>query len=88
MKTAVESIIEKLQQRIDNQKPYIEKYNIKDCRLYLYKILDECMEALELEKEQIMDAHCAGQDIKDTAGVSDAEQYYSETYKKPEHDGK
>jgi hypothetical protein len=53
--TAVESIIEKLQKRIDSQAPYIEKYGIPDCRLYLYKILEECMQALEMEKQQSQD---------------------------------
>ena len=76
--TAIECIIEKIQKRIDRQSPYIEKYNTPDCRLYLYKILEECMEALEMEKEQIIDAfeegYCNGY-------ANDAEDYYNETYK-------
>jgi hypothetical protein len=34
------------------------------------------------EKEQIIDAHCNGQDIEDTAGVSDAIDYFKKKYKK------
>jgi hypothetical protein len=35
----------------------------------------------ELEKRQIIDAHCDGQSIEDTSGVSNAEDYYNETFK-------
>ena len=89
MKTAVESIIEKIQKRIDRQLPYIEKYNTPDCRLYLYKILEECMEALEMEKEQIINAHLTGLIYPlEMEATKQATEYYSETYKKPEPDGK
>jgi hypothetical protein len=37
-------------------------------------------EAQAMEKEQIIDAHCDGQDITDTAGVTDALIYYSQTH--------
>ena len=89
--TAIECIIEKIQKRIDRQSSYIEKYNTPDCRLYLYKILEECMEALEMEKEQIIRSHIHGQEtekdywcIGDKMGVRpriDSEKYYNETYK-------
>jgi hypothetical protein len=84
-KTAIECIIEKIQKRIDRQSPYIEKYNTPDCRLYLYKILEECMEALEIEKEQIINAH--GIKEKKSSGISNyiykytGEEYYNETFK-------
>lgn len=32
-------------------------------------------------KKQIISAHCDGQSIEDTCGVSDAEAYYSENFK-------
>lgn len=38
-------------------------------------------QAKEIEKQQIVDAHCDGQSIEDTSGVSDAEDYYNETFK-------
>lgn len=76
--TAIECIIEKIQKRIDRQSPYIEKYNTPDCRLYLYKILEECMEALEMEKEQIVIAY---QSDRYPCSDQDAEDYYNETYK-------
>jgi hypothetical protein len=82
--TAIECIIEKIQKRIDRQSPYIEKYNTPDCRLYLYKILEECMEALEMEKEQIIDAFWNGDNTDCTSEQNSkqfAEQYYNETYK-------
>jgi hypothetical protein len=47
--------------------------------LYTKKEIIE--QAKEMEKQQIIDAHCDGQSIEDTSGVSDAEQYYNETFK-------
>jgi hypothetical protein len=46
--------------------------------------MDEpCIEqAKELHKQQIIDAHCDGQSIEDTSGVSDAKDYYNETFNK------
>jgi hypothetical protein len=38
--------------------------------------------AKELHKQQIIDAHCDGQSIEDTSGVSDAKDYYNETFNK------
>lgn len=35
---------------------------------------------IEKEKQQIIDAHCAGQEIEYTAIVTDAKQYYNEIY--------
>jgi hypothetical protein len=37
-------------------------------------------ELLPMEREQIIDAHCDGQDITDTAGVPDAQNYFTQTY--------
>ena len=48
-------------------------------KLTWHSILEQ---AKEMEKQQIIDAHCDGQSIKDTCGVTDAEQYYKETYDK------
>ena len=78
--TAIQCIIEKIQKRIDRQSPYIEKYNTPDCRLYLYKILEECMEALEMEKEQIINAYHAG--IEDVIPYN----YYDNTFKSESHE--
>ena len=45
-----------------------------------HNVLGIFKQAKELENQQIIDAHCDGQSIKDTSGFSDAEQYYTETY--------
>lgn len=39
-------------------------------------------EYLPMEEKQIIDAHCAGQDIVDTAGHSDGKSYFDETFNK------
>ena len=38
-------------------------------------------QAKELFKQQIIDAHCDGQSIEDTSGVSDAKQYFNDKFK-------
>lgn len=69
MKTVLQELIEKL------QNGFLEnKYNNSSDIIY------ECNESLEKEKQQIIDAHCAGQDIEDTAGVTDALEYIKNTY--------
>lgn len=66
MKTAIQELIEQLELTI----PEIINENAIDKTYWIEK-----------EKEQIIDAHCAGQDIEDTSGVSDALEYIEKTFK-------
>ena len=55
--------------------------------LSFYEAIDKAEELLEVEKEQIMDAHIEGQRVFDTHQhtqwtTDQAELYYNETYKK------
>jgi hypothetical protein len=43
-------------------------------------------QALEMERQQIIDANCNGQENNDPAGVTDAEQYYTQTFTEPKND--
>ncbi len=69
-KTAVEWIVNEIQTKYD--KSFVEFYGA------------EIEQAKEMEKEQIVEAHLDGQSIdeKQRYGVSDAKQYYNETFKK------
>jgi hypothetical protein len=67
MKTAVEWLIDKHFGGIENCTPDFRKH---------------IEEALEMEKQQIIEAHAVGR-IKECSGINtDGEQYYNETYKK------
>ncbi len=67
MKTAIQELIE-----------YIEEFQPKNKQTT--GIWSKAKSLLETEKQQIIDAHCAGQAIEDTAGVTDALEYISETF--------
>lgn len=52
---------------------------IKNCTSYFTKHIEQ---ALEMEKQQIIEAHAVGR-IKECSGINtDGEQYYNETFKK------
>jgi len=72
--TAVEFIIDLIQKRIDrNFERCVQGLPDDHCRLYLYKLLEECNEAKEMEKNQIMDAN---EDLSTANGL----QYYNQTF--------
>ena len=76
MKTAVDILINKIQDRIINiDNSCIKKNNDAACTLYLFKILEECNEAKEIEKQQIIDAH--GDKLKKSSGVTNYEYWFS-----------
>lgn len=67
MKTAVEWLIDKHFGGIENCTPDFRKH---------------IEQALEMEKQQIIEAHAVGR-IKECSAINtDGEQYYNETYKK------
>jgi hypothetical protein len=72
--TAVEFIIDLIQKRIDrNFERCVQGLPDDHCRGYLYKLLEECNEAKEMEKNQIMDAN---EDLSTANGL----QYYNQTF--------
>jgi hypothetical protein len=64
--TAVEWLLQK-----------IEEKNGTEFSSYYTEFIEQ---AKAMEKEQIIDAHCDGQDITDTAGVTDALIYYRHSW--------
>jgi len=71
--TAIQELIDEMESLLEQ--PYVNPQNaLNDC-------IHLAWAKLEKEKEQIIDAHCDGQDIKDTAGVPDDENYYNQTYR-------
>jgi hypothetical protein len=79
-KTAVEWLKNKIIEdvRLDD---LISGYYSKD--QYKLFLLDKLDYALELEKQQIIDAHLAGQNSAEEVDGETEIQYYSQTYKKP-----
>jgi hypothetical protein len=72
--TAVEFIIDLIQKRIDrNFERCVQGLPDDHCRGYLYKLLEECNEAKEMEKNQIMDAN---EDLSTANGL----EYYNQTF--------
>jgi hypothetical protein len=67
-----------LQEAEDNN---IFEVGTQNFKRYIEMFLEQ---AIEMEKEQIVEAHLDGQSIdeKQRYGVSDAKQYYNETFKK------
>ena len=73
--TAVDFIIDLIQKRIDrNFERCVQGLPDDHCRGYLYKLLEECNEAKEMEKNQIMDAN---EDLSTANGL----QYYNQTFR-------
>jgi hypothetical protein len=63
--TAVEWLVKELTPSITLQQKYIDELEKK---------------AKEMEKEQIIDAYLSGDLMEGRANLSDAQQYYNETY--------
>jgi len=64
-----------MQQLIDFLEPELKMHDFLQLPAY-----EKAKSLLETEKKQIIDAHCAGQAIEDTAGVTDALEYINETF--------
>lgn len=47
---------------------------------WLWERIYKGVDYKQMEREQIINAHCDGQSITDTAGVTDAVEYYTQTY--------
>jgi len=73
--TAVEWLIEKL---TDEPEHYLF---LCDKPEYMYGLTKIIQQAIEMEKQQIIDAYIEGYSSNLNAG--DSEKYYNETYKKP-----
>jgi hypothetical protein len=77
--TAVEFIV--------NQLDFLNrerKEKLIDAETYLTHKMILVKQAIEMEKQQIVDAHVTGHNASSsTIKQHDAEQYYNETYKKP-----
>ena len=59
----------------------IKKLNIKVDGATQVSVIRIIEEAKEMHKQEVIEAHCEGQNIEDTCGVSDAEQYYNDKFK-------
>jgi hypothetical protein len=58
----------------------IEQFKIPNSDSYISKTFQQ---ALEMEKQQIIDAHLAGQNSAEEVDGETEIEYYYETYKKP-----
>jgi hypothetical protein len=85
--TAVEFIIDLIQKRIDrNFERCVQGLPDDHCRGYLYKLLEECNEAKEMEKQRMIDFanNCIKQiEVSDTCEllmVESPKDLYEQTY--------
>ena len=74
MKTAMQELIEKFQ---EYNKPKIK--GLVRINMSLDNVIEFCEEALEKEKEQIMDSYLQGS-FDDGPNITNSEQYYNQTY--------
>jgi predicted Holliday junction resolvase-like endonuclease len=90
-KTPMQDLLEDLQQTkitsIEALNDINDKFIRETCQTAVTKTLD-CIigrienELLPKEKELLIDFHCEGQNIEESCGVSDAQDYYNEKFNK------
>ncbi|WP_396180042.1 hypothetical protein [Flavobacterium sp.] len=72
-----------MQEAIDKIKEISNNENITGFSKRAYSVcLDVLEPLLEKEKELLIDFHCEGQNIEESCGVSDAQDYYNEKFNK------
>ena len=59
---------------------YLDEFQNKPIQPTAQNIKEKIWQLLPKEKEVIIDAHCKGQIIEESCGVSDAETYFNETF--------
>jgi len=83
MKTAMQELKDKIQHAIEELNSELSEYQAgyKQCLINIQNDID--FQMLQMEKEQIIEAHINGQPIYSCQSEK-AEQYYNETFKQQE----
>jgi hypothetical protein len=85
--TAVQWLIEQLEKQIDKSaKNELGTNRGSDYRIGLRKAIDFCGEAIEMEKQQIIDAYQQGFNNAYFGNPLSKEQYYNETFNLSQQD--